>query len=242
MQWLYDDTFEGFLSTVFEVYRNKDEAAIFSGSADAQLGLQEERRVITNAGHVKRVQRKLETIDSDLPRRLYYAWLSRETDIEQAIMAYIRLCIEQDMDVCDQRYRDTVRTVLNAARKVGTDVYHYQKFVRFVRAGREVYVADIEPDYDVLELLSGLFEDRLDGFNFIIRDIKRRKCLVWDQRQHWISYDPQLLQPVPNQGDYEVLWQTYFKHIAIPERINPKLQTLHVPKRYRKHMTEFSQE
>ena len=239
MQWHYDETFEGYLSAVFQVYKSGDETAIFCGNQETQLGLDTKQTVITDLNHSQRVQRKLEAIDQDLPRRIYYAWLSREPEIEQAILSYIRLCILQDQDVCDQRYLEVVRTVLGASRKVGADVYHYQKFVRFVRAGASVYLADITPDYDVLDLLSGFFEARLEGFNFVIRDLKRSKCLVWDQRHHWISYDPRLMQPVPNEGNYEQLWQTYFKHIAIPERVNPKLQTLHVPRRYRKHMTEF---
>lgn len=241
MIWYYDNTFEGFLSAVYAIYHAHDDQAQILDGNEPQLGLQEFREVTTSQKLAQRVQRKLEDISEKLPRRVYLAWLSRESGIEQALLAYIRLSVEQDLDPRDQRYRQVVRQVMNAERKVGYDAYRYQQFIRFIRVGQNIYLADIEPDYDILLLLSGLFTDRLEGQRFLIRDKKRGKCLVWDMHRFWISYDPELLAPpTPGISKYEQLWQTYFTHIAIPERINPKLQTKLVPKRYRKYMTEFS--
>ena len=240
MIWIYDETFEGFLTAIFEVYKAHDETALILGGREVQLGLVEQHLVVTDESKANRVQRKLDAISEELTKRLYNSWLSQEAGIEQAILTYIRLCIEQGQDVYNQRYNDTVQKVIEAARHVTTEVYHFEKFTRFIRVGRSVYLADVEPGYDILEMLTGLFEARLTGYNFLIRDQKRGKCLVYDQKNHWISYDTRLMQlSAESDSDYEQLWQTYFTHIAIPQRVNPKLQTLHVPKRYRKYMTEF---
>ena len=237
----YDGSFEGYLTAVFLTYRHKDDAAFICGFTEPQLGLVEYLQVTTDEELASRVRLKLEGFSDNLLRRLYYAWLSREADIEQDILAYIRLSVEQQRDVFEQRQINPVRHVLNAAHKVYREIGHYVQFIRFIRVGETIYLADIEPEYDILESLVGSFTDRLEGFRFLIRDKTRRKALVLDQKQFWISYDPVLLAPpTPAPGRYEQLWQTYFTHIAIPERINFNLQTLHVPKRYRKFMTEFT--
>ena len=239
MIWCYDDSYEGFLSAVFAVYRAKDGDAFIQGHFEPQLGLMELRQVETSEEQAERVHQKLEDISEDLSKRMYRAWLSREEQIEQAILAYIRLAVEQNRDPFEQRYLATVSTVLQAEYRVAYDVHRHFQFIRFKRAGDTVYLADIEPQYDILLLLTGMFTDRLDGFRFLIRDIRRGKCLIWDQRHFWLSTDPALLASTPEDTEYERLWQLYFHNVAIPERINPKLQTLLVPKRYRRMMTEF---
>jgi len=196
--------------------------------------------VATNEEHTSRVQHKLEELSPDLPQRLYCAWLSREPGMEQELLNYIRLALAQGRDIAEQHYREVVRRVLLAERHVRGEAHAFTQFIRFVQVGETVYLADIAPRYDVLEMLVGEFVHRLAGFNFLIRDTKRSKCLVWDGSSFWISYEPELLAPpTPKGGHYEQMWQTYFAKIAIPERINPKLQALHVPRRYRNFMTEF---
>jgi probable DNA metabolism protein len=37
---------------------------------------------------------------------------------------------------------------------------------------------------------------------------------------------------------FQEMWKTYFKSIAIKERINPKLHKQNMPVRYWKHLTE----
>jgi probable DNA metabolism protein len=37
---------------------------------------------------------------------------------------------------------------------------------------------------------------------------------------------------------FQKLWKAYFKSLTIKERINPKLQRQHLPKRYWKYLTE----
>ena len=41
------------------------------------------------------------------------------------------------------------------------------------------------------------------------------------------------------EREFRELWRRYFKTIAIEGRINPKCQSIHLPKRYRHVMTEF---
>jgi probable DNA metabolism protein len=40
------------------------------------------------------------------------------------------------------------------------------------------------------------------------------------------------------EHEYQTLWNDYFKSTNIASRINPKLHTQHVPKRYWKYLSE----
>lgn len=245
MIWVYDGSFDGFLSTIFAVYKARDDLAQISrGGTDStvQMGLfQEQRAVETDSQRARRVQNKIEDISPHFLRNVYSAWLSKHEGIDQALLSYIRLGIHIDTNPQDLRYHAYVREVLQAARDVDIDAYHYLQFIRFVRVGESIYMADIEPSYDILLMLCGQFVDRLAGMRFLIRDLTHRKTLIWNQQEFFLSEDPALLEPpLPQADEYARLWQTYFKHIAIPERINPTLQTKLVPKRYRKYMTEFA--
>ena len=48
-----------------------------------------------------------------------------------------------------------------------------------------------------------------------------------------------LMSATDAETDYRKLWKSYFTHMAIEERINPKLQRNMLRLRFRTHMTEF---
>ena len=243
MIWHYDGTFDGFLSGVFAIYQAKDSSATITRLDEMQQSLDPALSIIdvcTDIALAQRVQNKIEDISHELMRTLYKAWLCEDPAIDQDLLFYIRLALRTDSNPKDRLYYDDVRRVHNAAHKVGTDAYHHLQFIRFVPAGPRLYAADITPTYDILIMLGGAFSDRLAGQRFLIRDLVHRKTLASEGDRFWINDDPALLLPKLQRGDrFETMWQTYFHHIAIPERINPRLQTQLVPKRYRHLMTEF---
>ena len=243
MIWHYDSTFDGFLSAVFALYQAKDSSAIITRLADIQQSLDPALYVcdvVTDVSQAQRVQNKIEDISEELIKTIYKAWLCEDPAIDQDLLFYIRLALRTDSNPKDRLYYAEVRRVHNAARKVGVDAYHHLQFIRFVPAAPRLYVADITPTYDILMMLGGAFSDRLAGQRFLIRDMVHRKTLASEGDRYWLNEDPALLLPQLQRGDrFEHMWQTYFHHIAIPERINPRLQTQMVPKRYRHLMTEF---
>ena len=240
MIWLYDASFEGFASAIYAALSQKDEQAVIQSEALVQLGLEEVNIVPTEMSHYDYLIKRLEGFDKQIPRTIYKAWLSKKESIDQLLLAYIRLMLRIKKDPSTMRYDDLVRAVLKAANDVGTEAYYHVQFIRFRPITSEIYIADIDPAYDILLFMIGEFQDRLAGKKFLIRDRKRGKCLVCDGFQHWLSTEPELLEIEIHESDsFSDMWKTYFKHIAIPERTNPKLQTQKVPRRYRKLITEF---
>ena len=108
---------------------------------------------------------------------------------------------------------------------------------------RELLYAEVEPDHDVIQLIAGHFTDRYRYQPFIIRDVKRNKALIAYNKQWYISeFGPEQVPAfAAEEQEYRRLWRTYFDHIAIKERINPRCQRNFMPDRYWKHLTEVNE-
>ena len=169
MVFLYDGSYEGFLSAVFDAYavRTADGALIRPVSDDMTFPLEDWRDVCCSAEKAERVTRKLRALD--IAETVYDAWLSRDADIENNLLGVIALAIREGRSPMDRQYIDRVRAVTGAARRVRTEAHRFLQFVRFVKVenrrpaltdGKEppgLYVADIEPEYDILPRLAGAF-------------------------------------------------------------------------------------
>ena len=114
------------------------------------------------------------------------------------------------------------------------------------RAGQILYAA-VEPEHDVLELIAHHFAERFSHDPLIIHDIRRGKAIMAYERSWYVTDfdghhlpDGSELVMSPEETDYQNLWRTYFDHIAIKERINPRCQKNNMPLRYWKHLTEVN--
>jgi len=104
----------------------------------------------------------------------------------------------------------------------------------------EIFIADCEPVTCSLPLIAEHFVERLPNQNFIIFDRKRKICIIHTVGYEWSlqPYDALFEDSWQFETSFEQLWQIYFKTLAIPERINPKLQQGNMPKRYWKYLIE----
>lgn len=249
---IYDGSYEGFLSTVFDAYalRVADGALIRPEGRDCVLPLEEWRDAARSAEKAERVTKKLHALG--LAETVFDAWLSRDSEIENNLLGVIALAIREGNSPMERLYLDSVRAVAGAARRVRTEAHRFLQFVRFVKVeskrpaltdGGEapgLYVADIEPEYDILPKIAGHFARRFQDQRFIIRDKVRNQALVYDTKACQIVTFPEIMAPpLPNDAQFERLWRRYFDSVAIPWRKNLKLQQHFVPKKYRKHLTEF---
>ena len=249
MVLVYDGTYEGFLSAVFEAY-----ALHIAGSAmiSTEPPLDQWREVRSDRTRADRVTRKLAELRMAEP--VFDAWLSREQGIENDLLAVIAMGLKDGYSPMRFLCEESVKRVSAAAHKVSCEAYHFLQFTRFVRAesvheptlkaagtvAPGLYVADIEPQYDILPRLGGHFAKRFQDQFFVIRDLRRSEALVYDTERWQLVNSPELMAlPLPEDSEFEHLWRRYFDSVAIPWRRNKKLQQQFVPQKYRTHMTEF---
>lgn len=241
MLYVYDNTFDGLLTAIFDIYASGDREAVIAPSEKFDgFSLYDTRNVTTDPAKSARVQKGLYRLGKEVPARIYKAWLSRADGVEDLILAAVRAGFAEGCDPFALRHDNAVRRLDDICRKVGSEAERMLQFVRFVRLSEDMYAADIEPEYDVLELIGDHFHLRFPQNRFIIRDLRHRRAIVSTSSGWHITSLPESNPPLPKGGEYETLWRTYFKAIANESRINLNLQRQHVPLKYRKHLTEFS--
>ena len=118
-------------------------------------------------------------------------------------------------------------------------------FLRFQELSGGILYAYMEPPYAVLPLIAPHFADRLFQENWIIHDRKRKQIAVHKIGSGWFLADAVLLPPgftgeqTESEAEFQALWKTFCRSIAIAERRNPACQKNLLPLRFRPFMTEF---
>ena len=238
----YPDSWDGFLSALSEASdRRGQELTLRRQSSPATF--YETIEVETADALARKAEKALQSLGKAVPEMIYQAWLSEHEDIETAILGFLRHGFALKCDPFGDMTHPDVRTVRGAARDVGWEAHRMLQFVRFVQSPEGIYIADIEPLYDILLLIAKHFHGRFNDQKLMIRDLRRRKALV-SRTEGWAVADlgDGPLPPLPRDSEFEDMWRGYFKAIANPARKNLKLQQQFVPLRYRAHLTEFQQE
>ncbi len=238
--YIYDGTFEGLLTAVFLSYKSRD-AQIISTLNMENTTFLEHVYVTTCLEQADRVWNGITAqICDEFLEDVYYAYLS-DIPCGNELLAYVRMGFEYGAKVRNCFHIDCVNTIMRIRNKVTFEVHRLKGLLRFTKTNSEVYVADIEPDHNVLTLLSPHFARRFASQDWIIRDLKRKTAALCSGGKWVISpLEGVSLTEINLQDDFTDLWQRYFHHITIAERKNPNLQRKFVPMRYRNHITEFT--
>ncbi len=191
-----------------------------------------------------------------------HAWYAECTGMPFKIMQYIKKAIQIRSDPADRLYEPCIAAVVAASQKVRRQGHHYLGLLRFRQIDEAVFLADFEPDYTMLPVIMPHFCDRMADQAFVIRDLRRGQAGIHLPDGRWDLFDLSQNSPSglikwrlsdrpgcgvtrhPDEAaslktlSYEDLWRRYLDRLAIPERINPKLQQQHMPRKYWKHLTE----
>ena len=243
MDYLYDGTFEGVLNCVYHHYYT-DRAGRICIKEEYQPSLFNDfMEVETDSAKATRVYDAIvEKISTYALQTVYRAYLSNDPEKEMKILRYLVLGFRDNYAAAHHRTDPAVFDMETMVKKVRCEKERMLQFVRFEVLVNNIMYAEIEPDNDVLELIGDHFSDRFKSDPFIIRDVRRDKAMFAYEGHWYIS------EGLPSDFDltrsddeiaYQHLWQTYFDHIAIKERINPGCQRNFMPARYWKHLTEM---
>lgn len=247
---IYDGTFDGFLSTVFYVFEQQLDAVTIQSESDVQHRLfSENETIITDEKKANRVWKGLKNKVSKFGHyQLYYAFLSEQAGVENLLLDFIKYVFSTDLKVDKDFSHPSVLKIAQIAKMVGREKHRMEAFVRFRLTKDVIYFASIEPDFNVLPLISKHFKRRYADQKWLIYDIKRQYGLFYDlQKVDIIAMEfPSNFDFTKTNVDYfdqqefefQKLWQDYFKSTNIESRKNMKLHVRHVPKRYWKYLSE----
>jgi probable DNA metabolism protein len=247
---LYDASFAGFLTAVFEVFEYKFSEPFITGT-EVQSGslFGNTHKVVTNKEKAGRVQVKLkEKLSAGACKQLYDTWLSEIKGIENVLLRYIQYAINTKLSVENNYNHPDVLLVQQTSRKVHREKHRMEAFVRFQLTKDELYYAIIQPDYNVLPLICRHFKDRYADQRWLIYDGLRKYGLHYDghrvaevQMEFSADLDSQENRAMAydeNEILFQELWKQYFSSINIKARKNMKLHIQHMPKRYWRYLIE----
>lgn len=239
--YIFDGTFEGLLSLSVTLYKSNETAdRVFPEEADFQQVLFEE---VINVPTDNDLSLKAKKYIGKHLHTFGMAWLYDSTDDHIIHLANCLADYYRDRRILEQIDKEHVGTVLRYAKKTSNERHRMLEFVRFEELEDGVYLSEISPDADVLHMLGSHFKDRLEKSDeWMIYDSKRKKLLSHSKGKIQMQHSAELVEErvySQNEESYQKLWKVFFKSISIEERENLQLQSQHVPRRYRKHMTEF---
>lgn len=247
---LYDGSYEGLFTAFFEVYEYKlSDAHIFvEGHADVTL-FGRVHIAVTNKEKSLRVYKKLEQkVSRKAMQQLYKSYLSGERYIENVILHYIQYVIASKNSVETNYGHPDVLYLQQLSRKVDREKHRMEAFIRFQLTKDQLYFAIIQPDYNVIPLISNHFEKRYADQKWFIYDSRRKYGIYYDletveEVEMTFAADMQNSKSIALVCDeheelYQKLWQQYFTSVNIPARKNMKLHIQHMPKRYWRFLTE----
>lgn len=247
---VYDGSFDGFLTAVFQIYDLKIKRAFIQKDSDSQASLfGDSHKVSTDAIKADRVWKGLRKRTTEAGSlRVYYGFLSEKKGVENLLLRYIQYVLNSSIPVDSDFSNPEVLELSKIAKSVGREKHRMEAFVRFRLTKDSLYFATIEPDFDVLPLISKHFQRRYADQKWVIYDLKRNYGLYYDlHKLEIINLTlPEGFDPTQTSADYfavaemefQTLWQDYFKSTNIPSRKNLKLHIRHVPKRYWKYLSE----
>lgn len=140
---------------------------------------------------------------------------------------------------------EPVMRITEIARRVTNESHKFREFVRFNRTEEGVLCSVIDPKSNVVTLLAPHFADRMISENWMIVDQKRKLAVIHPADQEWYLRQMEeeeferIMGIDRDHEEYACLWKTFFDHIAISQRKNPRCQRNFLPKWYRTNMTEF---
>lgn len=247
---LYDASFAGFLTAVFEVFEYKlDEPLItgdeaYSGSLFGSL-----HKVITNKEKAGRVQKKIkEKLSPNAFKQLYDAWLSELRGMENVLLRYIQYALKTKLAVENDFSHPDVLLVQQTSRKVHREKHRMEAFVRFQLTKDGLYYAIVQPDYNVLPLICRHFKERYADQRWLIYDGLRKYGLHYNG-QNVEEVEMEFSADLNNREElgmvydeneilFQELWKQYFTSVNIQARKNMKLHIQHMPKRYWRYLVE----
>lgn len=244
VSYIYDGSFEGLLTSIYDAYYNKEKPEEIIKQEEYTPSLISKPIYISNdplkASKVSKGV-KVKISPSSL-KYIYYVYLSDIEGSGTLIYNYLKLGFKLGKDIDLHLHNNTVLKIHKIVKKVSFEYHRMLGFVRFKSVYNKFLYSPIEPDHNILALITPHFVQRLCNEDFIIHDLKREIAAVYNKAE-WsirtLSRENGInILDSKSELLYENLWKDYFKNITIQDRINPKLQKRLMPKRYWNHLTE----
>lgn len=243
---VYDNTLEGFFTTIFYTYEQNE----FHNNITAKQFLQsslfnEVVEIATDEQLATRVKNGIiKKVGVNLLNEISTVFCSEHQNKDNVLYEYLKLIFAFGTKARLMLNNEHVINYNDLLKKVTYERHRMIGFMRFEETMDGVMYAKYNPDNNITHLLLGHFANRFANQNFIIHDTKRNILGVYSKEvNHFFTYSlNNELTPVElsnNEVFFQKLWQSYYKNVTIQERTNLNQMFMHMPKRYHQNLTEL---
>ncbi|WP_293784976.1 TIGR03915 family putative DNA repair protein [uncultured Pedobacter sp.] len=250
MTYIFDGSLQGLLSAVFEWFERRPGKVVLQSTEMFQPEVfAESFTVITDTIKADRVWAGLQKkLKKEWLRKFYCSYLSEIPEVYNHLFQFSIYIFKHAAGAESNYGNEHVIALSKYAKSVEREKHRMEAFIRFQKTGDGIYYAGIDPDFNVLPLISNHFKNRYADQQWVIYDLKRKYGLHYNLiavEEITISFTSGASKQNPaselmdeNEFLYATLWKDYFKSANIVARKNTKLHVQHVPRRYWKYLTE----
>lgn len=253
--FLYDGSFAGLLSVIYEIYAQKkvpEDIYVQSNLLPARqqnfLFASYEYIETSNDKAEKIISWIYEKLSFTILQRVFYAHLGNDPQKEIKIWRYLAGGLEHGKSFYFNLAHPAVHEVNDIVRKVRREAHRMLGLLRFKKTTEGIFYAPYSPDNNITALIAPYFSKRLGDQNWMIHDVSRKIAAIYENpaggaKAGWfISEVLWHREPDIDSEEiyYQKLWKRFHQTIAISERTNPGLQRQLMPQRYWKYLTEMN--
>lgn len=238
---LYDGTFEGFLSLVYEVYYKKLKPTKIYKTLPNEILFEEILEINSSKESGIKVLNAIKTkFPKEILEKILNLFMCDSKEFEMALLEYIVIGFKDSKQLYNIN-NSCVFYLNNLEKELFRVTHKLTGFIRFEELEDKTLYAKIESKFNVVYFLGRHFLKRFNNQNFIIHDINRKLAFVKMQNDYSIKEVAFFDEPnySSNEEKFQKLWKSFFSGVTINERTNLKLQTQMVPLLYRTYMSEF---
>ncbi len=241
--YLFDGTFEGMLTCVYEGYYVKEPDMIIDTYKYKPSLFDKENFIITDSEKANKVAYAvISKLSEDFFHKIVNAFFSEDYNSSTYIYRLLKQAFVKGPEIIMNLVDKTVSDVVDLSSAVSRENHLLLGLVRFTELKGEIYYCQFAPTYNQAPLLAEHFADRLANQIWVIHDIKRNIAVFYDKTKWYVNefYGNDNYEISDNELLYRDLWKEFHKKVAITERLNPNLQRSFMPKKYWKYLIEMN--
>ena len=153
--FVYDHTFDGLLTCVFDAYNRKVFPDLLCKKGEPlPLFYDEAIPIITSEEKCNRVWKGLQKkLSATALTNLTYGWLSELPDIDQLLFRYMKKVFDSPVSIETNFADPDVLELSKIWKKVNNERHRLLQFIRFQKASDGTYFAPVEPLYIISRIV-----------------------------------------------------------------------------------------
>lgn len=237
MKYIYDGSFEGLFTAIFEAY-SVIENVNFSTESE-QVNFFEDIHTRTDLEKYERVKK---SIIEKFSKRFFneLVIIYHSDNLKKADV--IAKCVK-GVYVHGIKYLNSVNEEAVLYRKIlknfGSENHDYKGLLRFREIQDGFLFAEFTPHNDILKFITPHFLRRMPNEKFVIYDVRRNTAAFCvEGKCEFMEVEQIAAEDSEREKFFKSAWQKFYSTVGIDERKNTKLMVLNMPKKYWKYLPE----